>query len=137
VATEPIAGVDVYGLCRQELGLAAPAVARPLVGEWYRFPEGRTQRKDARREIDRDLVAWIDAGIKWIASSRGGIEAYDLSQDEREQRALSLSAAQTQMAQERARAWWAAHPPRASAGSESRPLDPATLEHLRNLGYLD
>lgn len=149
LSDEPVTGTDVYRMILRELGLPAPAPAAPrgMIGEWYRSQRmiRRSQAAAARgivtaddlgpHDLDRDLIAWLDGSTKWIVSSRGAVEAYDLAADPGERRPLTPTADRIESAVARATAWWTAHPPQGTVNDE--PIDEETRRRLRSLGYLD
>ena len=133
VSADPIAATEIFPLALRELGLEDDA--RPAhdgtIAEWYRFAE---ERRDEKR-IDRDLIVWLEGSVKFIASSKGEVEAYDLLRDPREELPLKLSDARVEAARQRANGWWETHPP----PGEVTPVrtDAEALERLRVLGYLE
>jgi arylsulfatase A-like enzyme len=127
---------DVYRLALEALGLSpvpsaqlGDAVASNILAEWY-----QSHRITKGNKNGRDLVSWMDGPVKWIVSSTGTVEAYDLSRDPQEQHALPLSESITDEARKRAHAWWAAHPPIETGAAPA--LDSATVDRLRQLGYV-
>jgi arylsulfatase A-like enzyme len=135
VVNDPVTVADVHDLALHEVGLEPEARARDgnVVAEWFLCPKiGKGRAVD----VQRDLIAWIDGSVKWVVSSKGHVEAYDLDSDPREQRPLQVEPDQVAKAQARAKAWWDAHPPLvASEVSEVQP-EAGTQEHLHNLGYM-
>ena len=142
VSDRALTGPDLYRLMLAEVGLPdAPANGdSSIVAEWYQSDErtaaALVKRGEATVPFNRDLVVWFDAGLKWIVSSKGDVEAYDLNADPGERHPLSLSTERIEQARARARAWWDAHPPVARDHRRSPGPDPAVLERLRNLGYV-
>ena len=141
VSDRALTGPDLYRLMLNEVGLPAaePSSASPIVAEWYQ-PDAMTAAAITRRDgtpvpLDRDLLVWFDAGLKWIVSSKGAVEAYDLHADPGETHPVDLAAERVEQARARARDWWNAHPPVKRERRASRTLDPAVVERLRNLGY--
>jgi hypothetical protein len=105
------------------------------VAEWYVGPDGVGQAFRERypdRQLDRDLLTWIEAGRKLIVSSLGAVEVYDLDADPGELDPLPLAPSEQARLLERARAWWAARRDPATAAPE---LDRRALERLKHLGY--
>jgi hypothetical protein len=126
---------DVYRLALEALGLLpvpsaqlGDAVASDVLAEWYQ--NHRVSEGDKKA---RDLVSWMDGPVKWIVSSTGTVEAYDLSRDPQERYALPLSESTTDQARNRAHAWWAAHPPIQTGAAPA--MDSVTVDRLRQLGY--
>lgn len=129
---------DLYGLILSELGFPVkPTKDRsPMVAEWYQSEAVSEMKRYAPVPVDRDLLAWFDDGLKWIVSSNGDVEAYDLRVDPGELHPIGLDANRVERARARARAWWKDHPPVATAEHAASPPDPAVMERLRNLGYV-
>ena len=137
----PITGPDLYGLILEQLGLPVPPRHddASMIAEWYQsegITEAEKRRQFATGPVDRDLLAWFDGGLKWIVSSKGDVEAYDLSADPGELHAIELSADRVEQARAHAQAWWKAHPPVVTAEHAGSAPDPAVMERLRNLGYV-
>jgi len=137
----PVTLVDVHDLMAAELGV--PPVVRDRtvthVAEWYRgiwedSEEQQRREADMGQPLDRDLICWLQDGIKFIVGSNGRVEAYDLASDPGERSPLELSDERREAALERANRWWAAHPPRVVVEED---LDEETAARLRVLGYLD
>ena len=103
--------------------LVLAATRRPFVvhdQEWQpvcllcsEFPtlENGLARLEAKAggSLDRDLVAWLEGDIKYIVSSKGRVEAYDIRADPDETAILELSDTAIAAAQAKARAWWEAN----------------------------
>jgi arylsulfatase A-like enzyme len=139
-----ITGPALYRLILAELGLPAAVPDgeddSAMIAELYQ-PDKKTADMVAKKDnapvpLDRDLVTWFDRGLKWIVSSKGEVEVYDLESDPGELRPLQFSTEQAESARARARAWWKAHPPLAPDQRTSTRLDPAVVERLRALGYV-
>ena len=132
---EEVSLADVPGLALRALGRDG-APGRGWHGEWYRMASDAVQRGDPRlagKDLDRDLVAWIEDGLKLIVSSSGEVEAYLLAEDPDERRPVPLAPERVEAARERARAWWAAHPPPSADGPQ---IGDEELRQMRALGYL-
>ncbi len=133
----PLTGAEVHGLILELLGLPAERQVRelPVVAEWYQQDleaVGDWEQLFSAVDLQRDLIAWIEDGTKWIVSSRGDVEAYDLARDPGERAPLTLTADQAEQARRRAQAWWATHIP---PTVELESLDPEARAQLRALGY--
>ncbi len=136
---EPTPGARVYHIALRELGLEAPAalddVVPEVIGEWHYGrvrPFVRTIL--ARSELERDLVTWFEGGIKFIVSSKGAVEAYDLERDPLERAPLTLGEETVEAARGRARRWWDAQPKRKLDAPQ---FDDDTLRRLQELGYVE
>jgi hypothetical protein len=142
VSDRVVTSPDLYHLMLAEVGLAGPPAAAqvPIVAEWYQTDAATaaalTERGETTVPLDRDLLAWVDAGTKWIVNSRGHVEAYDLDDDPGELSPLPLSPDDVTQARARARAWWEANPPLPATMRSAAELDPAVIDRLRNLGYV-
>jgi arylsulfatase A-like enzyme len=138
---EPISGADVFRLALDTLGVAAPERepeaehGRAVFGEWYRVAHKPTAAVLADKDVDRNLLAWMEGPRKLIVSSTGAVEAYDLTRDPREVEPLTLSESELADAREKADNWWRTHP--ALDTGEVDGLDPDDLERMRKLGYMD
>ena len=86
------------------------------------------------RDLEADVLAWLEDDTKFIVAEDGKVEAYDLVADPRELAPLALAPEHHEAALRRARQWWAEHPPVQAADIE---VDPGQLERLQALGYLD
>ena len=134
-----INSAGTFLLALEQVGLpsaAPPQAEDPPTSEWYVIPEGIGEAFKAEhpdRDLTADLLAWVDGRRKWIVSSKGLVETYDLEADPRELEPLPVSEAEREAALERARSWWDAHdvvaPPPASATA-------LELERLRHMGYI-
>jgi arylsulfatase A-like enzyme len=133
---DPITGAEVFHLILGALGLSLPAAPRPpgLVAEWYRVPHKPTADVLADKDVDRDLLAWVEGQRKLIVASSGAVELYDLSTDPHERRPLSLTEEERAAALERAETWWRENPPPAAGAVV--PFDADEIERMRGLGYL-
>jgi arylsulfatase A-like enzyme len=141
VSKRPVTSPDLFHLMLEQLGLgdAAPARDAPITAEWYQseaLTRSPVMRPDDGQPIDRDLLVWIDGGLKWIVSSRGDVKAYDLSVDPFERTPAQLSTNQIEAARARAKTWWDGNPPLPRAERPATELDPAVIDRLRNLGYV-
>jgi arylsulfatase A-like enzyme len=136
-----ITSPDLYDVILEQLGLPVAPRQRgtSMVAEWYQS-EAITEAEQRKRfpvgPVDRDLLAWLDEGLKWIVSSKGDVEAYDLGGDPGEQHPIELGTDRVEQGRARAEAWWKAHPPILTRERSDSILDPAVMEHLRNLGYV-
>ena len=147
VHREPIQGTEVFGLTLELLGRAslsardtpaAPGSVWPITGEWYHCGKSRPEllagmERATGLTLGRDVVTWSEEGIKFIVSSKGDVEAYDLASDPDEARPLELARDKRESARERARAWWNAHPPPEPRSALS--LSAEELERLEAVGY--
>ncbi len=138
VEPEPFSLAQLYPLVLRLTGVAEEAFpeARP-VAEWYRGPSNEEIDRWAARtghDLEADLLAWLDGDLKFIVSSKGTVEAYDLALDPRELQPIELSSERIEQALSFARAWWDAHPPFHVEGSLPT-LDAYEIERMRALGY--
>ncbi len=133
---EPASGAEIYGIALDELGLAPlPPVPAATSGEWNYIRMRPSMLTDLPREsLERDLVTWLEDGVKFIVSSKGVVEAYDLEQDPGERSPLPLDATALEAARERARRWWQEYPRPQRKAPE---LDAETLRRMGGLGYVD
>ncbi len=138
----PITGAEVHDRMLQLVGVEPPVRTDPEhFGEWYHLSTipltaEPPLTKDA---LARDLVAWIEDGRKWIVTSRGDVEAFDLLNDPAERAPLALSDAELLAARTRAEAYWAAFPPPLDdlgAPMQDADVDDEMIERLRGLGYV-
>ena len=139
----PVTGADVHRLMLGLVGIAAPEAAAPpapdglpVVAEWYQQDlEATAQWEElfATLDVERDLITWLEGGRKWIVSSKGDVEAYDLTADPAERAPLVLGEGEIEEARRRALEWWATHIP---PTVELQSLDEEGFEHLRALGYM-
>lgn len=134
---QPASGIEVHRIAREQLGLGPPVPPVPVgplwLGTWYR---SATLQRDV--DVDRDLAAWLEGELKYIVSSRGDVEIYDVRADPGELEDLAARpewAGRVERARRIANAWWAAHPPAGDA--EAPDLDDDQLEDLRALGYIE
>jgi arylsulfatase A-like enzyme len=135
VSHDPVTLADVHDLALREVGLEADTPKRDgnLVAEWLLCTKiGKGWAVD----VQRDLITWIDGNVKWIVSSKGQVEAYDLDSDPAEQRPLPVAADQVAEMRARARTWWDAHPPLAADVAPDVQPEISVQEQLRNLGYM-
>jgi arylsulfatase A-like enzyme len=135
----PLSGVAMPYLATRLLGLDAwPAPEeRAVATEWHprRLADGTAPRDSINgRDVAIDALAWIEGDRKLIVAEDGWVEAHDLSRDPLELAPLDLSPEERAAALERARRWWAEHPPVRALDVE---FDERHLERLRGLGYLD
>jgi arylsulfatase A-like enzyme len=124
-------GADVYDLALREIGLDSqrdPPQPNRIVAELHGSKDRSVAPKDG-------TLTWVEGTVKWIVSSTGAVEAYDLSVDPREQRNIAAERDGTERARARARDWWAAHPPFKSARRTAEPVDKETRDRMRALGY--
>ena len=141
VEQSPISGVEIPALALALLGLAdePPPEATGVVGEWY---AGRSNpgidawAERVGRDLEVDLLAWIEDGVKFIADSGGALEAYDLRVDPGEEHPLELPEERRAAALARARLWWEEHPPVDPELTSGEDLDAEAIERLRALGYI-
>ena len=133
VRHEPIGGAQVHDLVVAELGLAKPPAVRAdaIASEWFRVPGSKEVPALAGHDVERDLVSWVEPPLKLIVSSRGEVEAYDLEADPGELRPVELDPETVERAVERARRWWAEHPPAPPSGAAPS----GDAARLRALGY--
>jgi arylsulfatase A-like enzyme len=124
-------GIEVYHLVLARAGLEEDSDAT----EPAKVLAELAGVKNPAVEPDRDLLAWMDGHTKWIASSRGDVEAYDLDGDPHELHNLAVDSDQVARGQAYATRWWSAHPVIITARAQMRPLDDETRERMRNLGY--
>ena len=134
----PVDGTDVHALRAGLAGLQLPPLGAgfpAVTSEWYRVEDDDAwEARFGGVDLDRDLLAWVEDGRKFVVSSAGSVEVYDLAADPGELAPLALAPEVLEAARERARQWWRAHPPPDLATGD---LDPETLERMRALGYLD
>ena len=118
-------GRSLLGLMR---ATDAPAESRPIISELERLGDGPEQRVHS--------AAILSGGRKMLLGTSGAIEVYDVAADPGEQHPLPpLIAAESLdllAALDTARA---ALSERAAPNAIARPLDDATKEKLRALGY--
>jgi hypothetical protein len=137
VAEELVTSADVFHIALRELGLDSGAPLGPhddgVVGEWYSLERQPTGEELADKQLDRDLLAWVEDSRKVIVSSTGAVEAYDLARDPGELTPIPLTEGELEAARERARQWWEGHPPPAPVTLTS---SEDQLERLRGLGYV-
>jgi len=133
VVREDVTSADVFYLALELLGRAVPRAAGfpGLVAELHVHPSEEPNASVGAPD-GAALLAWKEGPIKWIVSSDGDVEAYDLLVDPDELRPLQVPPAAAADARDRARAWWEAHPV-----ETGRPVERAETEaeHLRALGY--
>jgi arylsulfatase A-like enzyme len=134
----PVHGAEVFHMLLAALGLEGPFEPDPETpsAEWYRNEHVPKAPVLADKQVERDLLVWIEDGRKVVVASTGEVEVFDLAADPGETAPLELDEAARAAALERARAWWEAHPPPGADG-EASPLDEDEQERLRALGYLD
>ena len=143
----PIRGREVFELALELVGqsvrpdslVAREAEQWTMAGEWYHCGDSRPELLASMEErtgftLDRDLLSWIEQGVKYIVCSKGTVEAYDLSVDPDEVAPLTLPPEQVADARERAFAWWREHPPTSSAAPELT-VTAEDLERLEAVGY--
>jgi arylsulfatase A-like enzyme len=138
VEPEPFSLAELYHLSLRLTGIADEEFPRSQPeAEWYRGLSNEEIDRWAQRaghDTESDLLTWIDGSVKFIVSSKGRVEAYDLDRDPGELRRLELPADRTEAALDFARSWWQAHPPLTSEPIPA--LDESALERRRALGYL-
>jgi arylsulfatase A-like enzyme len=130
-STERVTTVDVHHLALHEVGVEASMPAADparVIAELHGV-------KNPFIMPDRDLLAWISDGVKWIVSSTGSVEAYALDSDPGERHNLALDREQIEQAHAYAARWWEAHPPTVATEGQPRAPDAETRERLRALGY--
>jgi arylsulfatase A-like enzyme len=131
-------GLDVYHLALVKLGIDAENTRRDafeVIAEWQGSDQLAGQFNNSPFDVDRDLLAWMEGHVKWIVSSKGTVEAYDLDSDPRELHNLAVDRDQIERAQGQAARWWTAHPPIVTA-HHPQELDAETRERMRTLGYV-
>ena len=126
---------DIHDLALGLVGLREPApyAARALAAEWYHGsagPEIRRWADSVGRDVEVDLVTWVDEGRKYLVASDGSVKAFDLPD---ESKPVDLPKVALERARAKALEWWRAHPPR---GEDAAPLKEHELEQLRALGYV-
>jgi arylsulfatase A-like enzyme len=137
VEPRPTSLREVFGIALELTRTPAPSAPRhdvPLA-EWYcstTNPGIRRWAERVGRDLESDLVSWVEAGVKYIVASGGDVEAYDLGLDPGERHPLELSPERQAEALAKARAWWAAHPPLTQGAAE---LDAQTQARMQALGY--
>jgi arylsulfatase A-like enzyme len=129
-----VTGADVHALMLASAGLESARRESPVTSEWYQVDEPEVWERRLGVDLERDLVCWIEEGVKVVVSTTDSVEAYDLAADPSESHPLPLTDEQRAAALQRAKAWWAANPPPAH---KTEPLDAGALERLRQLGYAD
>jgi len=135
----PINGADVHWLMLSELGLEVerPPTLEGLFGEWYRqipvVEKYALFAERTERDIDQDLIAWMEGDRKVIVSTKGVVEVYDLALDPGEQRPLEIGQEERAAALQKADTWWREHP---VAVGQTEEMDEDELERLRVLGYI-
>jgi arylsulfatase A-like enzyme len=121
-------------------GRAMPVIAeemRPLLE--LRFVKALRPNFDVAQRYDRVHRALISGWAKYIWSSDGNHELYDLFSDPQENRNIYTSRRREAMRlEERLRAWLSTFTPydTASAGYTFQPPDRQTREQLKSLGYI-
>jgi arylsulfatase A-like enzyme len=133
---EPTSGADVYRIALEELGLEPPPpVAFATAAEWNHVQSRPDGPFDVPlEEIQRDVVTWLEGSTKFIVSSKGKVEAYDLARDPDERSPLPLEEAAVEAARRRAEAWWKEYPRLRRAAPK---LDADTQRRLEELGYAE
>jgi arylsulfatase A-like enzyme len=139
VEPRPFGLTEIFALVLRLVGLpqAGGAEAAPMTSEWYRAvsnPEIDLWAREAGHDLGSDYVSWLEGDRKFIVSSAGSVECYDLALDPGEERPLELDSGETARALEIARAWWDAHPPLAESELAETP-GADELERMRALGY--
>jgi hypothetical protein len=131
-ADASLSGADVFHLIAAQLRLHVETSEEvpPLTAEWYRSDE---LDEYMPMDIDRDLLAWMEGDLKFIVSSAGAVEIYDIAADPDELSPLEPEPEQVGRALEKAERWWSRRP---AAVPQEHPLAPDVVEGLRALGYL-
>lgn len=107
------------------------------MGEWY---AGKTNAMvedwstRVGRDLSVDLLAWLEGDRKVIVDSAGGVVAYDLARDPREEVPLELTEEERAAARLRAEVWWKLHPPRSADGADVE-IDEDLARQMEALGY--
>jgi hypothetical protein len=132
-----VSGLDVFHLALHEAGLENDGTrTHEVVAELRGSTEvAAAIATECPVDVSRDLVAWMEGPVKWIVSSKGTVEAYDLETDPSELHNLAMDGQQIEQAQARAARWWSAHPPVVTLRHRPQRLDPETRERMRRLGY--
>ena len=133
VVHDDITSADVFHVMLNLLGRGVLRAAGfpGLVAELYVHPSEQPRESVGSPE-GAALLAWKDGAIKWIVSSAGQVEAYDLMVDPDELRPLQVPPGTAAEALRRAREWWLAHPAGDARTIEREERD---AEHLKVLGY--
>jgi arylsulfatase A-like enzyme len=128
-----LTGLDVHRLALRAAGLETDTAATDtgVIAEW----QGASTL--GSEDPDQDLLAWMKGDTKWIVSTKGTVEAYDLAHDPQEQRNLAVDQDQIDYAQAYATRWWTAHPPMVTSNRQPHEVGAETRERMRSLGYLD
>ena len=139
------AGVDIMPTVLEAAGIAIPkhlagqslsaplAEGREVLAE--SFPGGRAYFTNNAR-FDRTYRGISSASMKYIASSAGSPELYDIRQDPAESRNLfNPEEARSRQAAEQLSAW-SRLVTQKGPGQKAGKTDRETLERLRNLGYV-
>jgi arylsulfatase len=134
--TEPTSGADVYTIAMQELGLEPPpSVPALTLAEWnYTRMKPEVLTKIPLAELQRDIVTWLEGTTKYIVTTKGAVEAYDLARDPGERSPLPLDEAALDAARARAKTWWKEYPRVRHAALE---LDADTRRRMDGLGYTE
>ena len=137
---DPIDGAETFDLALSLVGVAVEPRETEfpeVFGEWYPpeylvpLYERMAQRLD--KDLEVDLVAWLDGSVKFIVSSNGIVEAYDLEADPRETNPLPLDAEELAAARAYAQAWWASHA--LEPGGATTEIDEDMDARMKALGY--
>jgi arylsulfatase A-like enzyme len=155
----PVQTVDLYPTLLDMVGIEAPEVDPPLQGislvdpeaperayaiSEYEVPEHmietfrRRYPEAADRLVhDRRLKSIRSGSMKYIWSSNGDSELFDLAADPGETTNLALQDTATARALETDLTGWLGSFEPADASGEGWELDAETRQHLRALGYID
>jgi arylsulfatase A-like enzyme len=143
VVDEPFDNVSTHDLMLELIGKPLAEGDPPRVGptgwmgEWYagkQNPMVQAWSERVGRDLEVDLVAWLDGDRKVIVDSGGGVVAYDLATDPGEEHPLVLGEEELAAARQRAEVWWRAHPPR-DLGEAPAELDEDLQRQMEALGY--
>ena len=108
-----------------------------IFGEWYPpeylIPLYQRMAQRLDKDLEVDLVAWLDGSVKFIVSSNGIVEAYDLEIDPRETNPLPLDEEQLATARAYAQAWWTSHSLEPSGSTTE--IDEDMQARMKALGY--
>ncbi len=128
----PISGTGVNFLVLEQLRVLRDdrRPEAPVIAEWH----WNRARRDNSPRVQRDLVAWLEGRRKFIVGSQGELETFDLETDPKERRNLGASEKVNAEALGRAARWWNTHP--LIERPPENPIEPALVERLRALGYL-
>lgn len=127
---------DVMALVTERLGLprpegiqggVPPKAGRPVIAESYVL---------AALNGTGDWLGIYEGDWKFLWNSKGSSALYDLARDPREDRNLIAEQAERAGSLERTLKGYLASLPRTQGDEPARPIDDATRDALRSLGYL-